>query len=127
MRSSPWGGASGESGRRRIQVFREGDYHYAIEVPGTRDELPVAFDRTPDGRFVVALEASPGTPGGLHLIDRAGRPLGRLDVEEPVAHPADLVVVPGAKHGSGMSPQFQAYKVERQAWRFAIQEYLIKE
>lgn len=39
----------------------------------------------------------------------------------------ELVVIPGAKHGSGMSPQFQAYKVERQAWRFAIQEYLIKE
>jgi len=39
----------------------------------------------------------------------------------------ELVVIPGAKHGSGMSPQFKAYKVERQAWRFAIQEYLIKE
>ena len=39
----------------------------------------------------------------------------------------ELVVVPGARHGSGMSPQFHAYKVERLAWRFAIQEYLIKE
>ena len=39
----------------------------------------------------------------------------------------ELVVIPGAKHGSGMMPNFQVWKLEREAWRFAIQEYLVKE
>ena len=39
----------------------------------------------------------------------------------------ELVVIPGAKHGSGMMPNFQVWKVEMEAWRFAIQEYLVKE
>merc|ERR1712240_262012 len=39
----------------------------------------------------------------------------------------EFVVIPGAKHGSGMMPQFSAiWKLTREAWRVAIQEYLIK-
>jgi len=39
----------------------------------------------------------------------------------------ELVVIPGAKHGSGMMPKFKVFKLEQEAWRLAIQEYLIKE
>ena len=39
----------------------------------------------------------------------------------------ELVVIPGAKHGSGMMLNFQVWKLEREAWRFALQEYLVKE
>jgi len=39
----------------------------------------------------------------------------------------EFVVIPGAKHGSGMMPQFSAiWKLTREAWRVAIQEYLVK-
>merc|ERR1712233_96013 len=39
----------------------------------------------------------------------------------------DFVCIPGAKHGSGMMPQFRAiWKLEREAWRVAVQEYLVK-
>ena len=37
----------------------------------------------------------------------------------------EFVVIPGSKHGSGMSPMHKCFKVEREAWRTAIQEYLI--
>jgi len=39
----------------------------------------------------------------------------------------ELVVIPGAKHGSGSQPRFGVWKLEREAWRIAIQEYLVKE
>jgi len=39
----------------------------------------------------------------------------------------EFVCIPGAKHGSGMMPQFSAiWKLSREAWRVAIQEYLVK-
>ena len=38
----------------------------------------------------------------------------------------ELVIIPGAKHGSGMSPINGCFKMEREAWRLAIQEYLLK-
>lgn len=38
----------------------------------------------------------------------------------------EFVVIPGAKHGSGMAPIFGVFKVESQAFKLAIQEYLIK-
>merc|ERR1711936_1391284 len=38
----------------------------------------------------------------------------------------EFVVIPGAKHGSGFAPFHAVFKVEREAWRLAIQEYLIK-
>jgi len=38
----------------------------------------------------------------------------------------ELVVFPGSKHGSGMLPQNACFKRERDAFRMAIQEYLIK-
>merc|ERR1711915_4443 len=38
----------------------------------------------------------------------------------------ELVVIPGAKHGSGMMPQNACFHFEREAWTLAIQEYLIK-
>jgi len=38
----------------------------------------------------------------------------------------EFVVIPGAKHGSGMAPTHAVFKLEREAWRIAIQEYLLK-
>merc|ERR1712088_297990 len=39
----------------------------------------------------------------------------------------EFVCIPGAKHDSGMMPQFSAiWKLAREAWRVAIQEYLVK-
>merc|ERR1711981_932410 len=39
----------------------------------------------------------------------------------------EFVCFPGAKHGSGMMPQFRAiWKMSREAWRLAVQEYLVK-
>merc|ERR1711962_17794 len=38
----------------------------------------------------------------------------------------ELVVIPGAKHGSGSLPHFNVWRLEREAWRLAIQEYLIR-
>jgi hypothetical protein len=37
------------------------------------------------------------------------------------------VVIPGAKHGSGMMPDFKVWSLEREAWRVAIQEYLVRD
>jgi len=38
----------------------------------------------------------------------------------------ELVVIPGVKHGSGCSPAHACFKLEREAWRVAMQEYLLK-
>merc|ERR1712172_225811 len=39
----------------------------------------------------------------------------------------EFVCIPGAKHGSGMMPSFRAlWKLAREAWRVAVQEYLVK-
>jgi len=38
----------------------------------------------------------------------------------------EFVVLPGSKHGSGMLPSHACFNVEREAWRMAIQEYLLK-
>jgi len=39
----------------------------------------------------------------------------------------EFVCIPGAKHGSGMMPHFRAiWKLSREAWRLAVQEYLVK-
>lgn len=37
----------------------------------------------------------------------------------------ELVVIPGAKHGSGFMPNFAVFKVETEAWKRAMQEYLL--
>jgi len=38
----------------------------------------------------------------------------------------ELVIIPGSKHASGMMPEFGVWKVEREAWRVAINEYLVR-
>lgn len=53
-----------------------------------------------------------------------GRFAGRL---RAAGRLLELVVIPGAKHGSGMMPHFNVWRMEREAWRLAIQEYLVKE
>jgi len=39
----------------------------------------------------------------------------------------ELVVIPGIKHCSGMQPIMGCFKLEREAFRVAVQEYLVKE
>jgi len=38
----------------------------------------------------------------------------------------ELVIIPGSRHASGMMPEFGVWKVEREAWRVALNEYLVK-
>ena len=38
-----------------------------------------------------------------------------------------VMFIPGAKHGSGSQPHFNVWRLEREAWRLAIQEYLVKD
>ena len=38
----------------------------------------------------------------------------------------ELVVVPGSRHGRGMIPGYRVWGLEREAWRMAVQEYLVK-
>merc|ERR1712198_616809 len=38
----------------------------------------------------------------------------------------EFVVIPGSKHGSGMMPIHACFQMEREAWRLAVQEYLVK-
>ena len=37
----------------------------------------------------------------------------------------EFVSIPGSKHGSGMMPKLACFKMEKEAWRMAIQEYLL--
>ena len=36
------------------------------------------------------------------------------------------VCIPGTPHGGGLNPNYAAFGVESEAWRLAIQEYLVK-
>jgi len=38
----------------------------------------------------------------------------------------EFVVIPGTKHGTDMNPNMAAYQVRREAYRLAVQEYLVK-
>ncbi len=85
-----------------IQVFRDGDFHFAFAVPcsGGRFE-PYAVAPLPDGRMVIACG---GPESALLLVDPAGRMLRVLahQGEGPgsVSHPSDVVVDAGEDDGS---------------------------
>ena len=88
--------AEGRPGR--IQVFREGDFHFSYTVParpGAKFE-PTGLAPLPDGRLVVACG---GDDSALLLLDAAGRLIsvlahgGRADGE--VLAPNDVVLEPG--------------------------------
>jgi hypothetical protein len=82
----------------RIQVFRDGDFHFAFGLPvagGGRFE-PLAVAPLVDGRLVVA---TGGAHSGLLLVDAAGRLIrelaGRGEGAGQVFEPADVVVEEG--------------------------------
>lgn len=61
-----------ESRARRIQVYRDGEFHFLLRVPSARGDYvePVAVAGVADGRVVVAVG---GPQSALLLMDRAGR------------------------------------------------------
>jgi len=83
----------------RVQVFRDGDYHFhfAWRPRGGARFEPTAVAPVGDGRIVVA---SGGSGSALLLFDAAGHLLRRLagpgTREGEVFHPDDVVVRPGA-------------------------------
>lgn len=87
-----------EAGAARVQVFRDGDFHFLFRVParaGTRFE-PTAAAPLADGNWVLAVR---GEESALIVVDAAGRLVRVLarsgaDTGE-VQAPEDLVVEPG--------------------------------
>jgi hypothetical protein len=88
-----------ETGAARVQVFRDGEFHFLFRVPsrdGVRLE-PVAAAALGDGRWVLAVR---GAESGLIAVDSAGR-LDRVlassgDETGSVEGPEDVVVERGA-------------------------------
>jgi hypothetical protein len=97
-----------EAGARRVQVFREGDFHYSFsagrlgissQAPGG---IPVALAPVGDGRLVIAAERAAASEGanndhaGLFLVSGHGTPIRRIAAEGAeegqVTHPVDVVV-----------------------------------
>ena len=84
-----------EAGGARVQVFRDGAFHFAFSIPvrgGGRFE-PVALAPLSDGRLVVACS---GSVSALLLVDGTGRLLSTLaaqgEGEGEVSVPGDVVV-----------------------------------
>lgn len=88
-----------ESGSGLVQMFRDGEFHFALRVPRPRgaraDPLPRAALALSDGRCVVATGGE-GT-GAVHVFDANGRLVSTLAVEGrdtgSVFEPTDLALV----------------------------------
>ncbi len=88
-----------ESGAARVQVFRDGEFHFLFRVPG-RDGArvePTAAAPLGDGRWVLAVR---GETSALLVVDSAGRLVRVLanagDDTGAVEAPEDVVVEQGA-------------------------------
>ncbi|HUR29617.1 MAG TPA: hypothetical protein VM509_15615 [Planctomycetota bacterium] len=88
-----------ETDRARVQVFRDGEFHFLFRVPvtsGARVE-PVAAAPVADGRWVLAVR---GETSALLIVDSAGRLIRVLasqgDETGSVENPEDVVVEQGA-------------------------------
>lgn len=68
--------AAAESGRGRVQIFRDGEFHFLLRPPGSEDgEAHIsALAWLDDGRWLVGLSGGPRRSAVL-LMDRAGRAL----------------------------------------------------
>ncbi len=79
-----------------VHVWRDGRFHFAFRTPG--GSAPTAVRVLRDGRMVVASAGSDehASPGAIHLVDAAGRPLRRLaeggEDEGAVCEPEDLAL-----------------------------------
>lgn len=80
----------------RLQVFKQGAFHYALPLPEIDGAWPQAFALAPGGRSVVAWG---GESGAVLLLGPDGRVNGCLAAagEEVggVSHPTGILVVPG--------------------------------
>ena len=89
--------AVAETGFGRVQVFRDGDFHFAFAASSSRGMPfePTAVQPLADGRFVVAHR---GPAGGVTLFDAGGRRVRTLagpgTGEGRVDDPSDLAVDP---------------------------------
>jgi len=88
-----------EPGAGRVQVFRDGEFHFQFRLPvaGGAAFEPRAVALLADGRAVLA---HGGEHSALLLVDASGRLLAHLaaagDEEGSVREPNDVVVEPGA-------------------------------
>lgn len=90
-----------EGGAGRVQVFRRGDFHFALGTNAPRGQPIRAVALLSDGRFVVALGDGDGER--VLLLDAAGRELRQLAPGSPsegggsTDAVVDLCVEPGAR------------------------------
>ena len=91
-----------EARARRVQVFRDGEFHYAFRVPlasGGWAE-PAGMAPLEDGRLLLAVR---GETSGVLLVDRTGKVLEVLAEEGhevgQVFEPTDVVVEAAARDG----------------------------
>jgi hypothetical protein len=88
-----------EARARRVQVFRDGEFHYAFRIPDPQGGWvePAAVAPLDDGRLVLAVR---GDTSGLLLVDRAGKLLQVLadggSRPGDVFEPSDVVVEQGS-------------------------------
>lgn len=96
-RSGPWIWVC-ETGAGRVQVFREGEFHFCFSLPaaGGAPFEPRALAPLADGRLVLAVG---GTRGALLLVDASGRLIRTLcsrgEGEGEVLEPNDLALETG--------------------------------
>jgi hypothetical protein len=86
-----------EAGAGRVQVFRDGEFHFALGLALRGDRFaPRAALKLPDGRFVVAHARERAS---IHAFDAGGRWLGEIvgdgEAEGGVQELVDLACEPG--------------------------------
>lgn len=94
--------AAAEGGRGRVQVFRDGEFHYLVRpsaASGAAGEIS-AVAVLEDGRLVVGLSGGEGR-SALLLLDAGGRVQARL-------------AQGGVRHGDVLDPQGLAVEVGRE-------------
>lgn len=84
-----------EDARARVQVFRDGEFHFAFGAPERRRDpwRPAAVEPLGDGRFVLAVRGARSS--GLVLLDRAGGLERALAADGELEDVVDLVVEEG--------------------------------
>lgn len=82
-----------EAGRGRVQVFRDGEFHFEIALPLAPDAHATGIACAPDGRLVVAVG---GARPGLLVLNAAGRLERVLAEDEGLVDPGDVAVACGA-------------------------------
>lgn len=83
-----------ECGAGRVQVFRDGEFHFLFSVPTRKGSFePTAVAPLADGRLLVTTR---GAASALLLVDGSGRLLSQLAESGPgegrVENPSDVVI-----------------------------------